>query len=239
MAETVAFFRPDDERADEAAAILRDLGVEPLSDPMLAVDPTGDAPRADADVTVLTSRTGAELAGGAGWTPDGSVVAIGTATAAALQSNGYSVDRVPKEYSSAGLVEALGDAVEGRRVEVARSDHGSTVLTDGLDAAGAYVHETVLYRLVRPESAGNSAVAAAGGRLDAACFTSSLTVEHFLEAAADRGVREAAVAGLAEAVVGAIGEPTREMASARGIPVDVVPATATFESLATAVVERL
>jgi len=124
-------------------------------------------------------------------------------------------------------------------VEVARSDHGSTVLTDGLDAAGAYVHETVLYRLVRPESAGKSAVAATDGRLDAACFTSSLTVEHFLEAAADRGVREAAVAGLAEAVVGAIGEPTRETASARGIPVDVVPDTATFESLATAVVERL
>ncbi|PSP68531.1 uroporphyrinogen-III synthase [Halobacteriales archaeon QS_1_69_70] len=239
MAETVAFFRPDDERADEAAAILRDLGVEPLSDPMLAVDPTGDTPRTDADVTVLTSRTCVELAGGAGWTPDGSVVAIGTATAAALESHGYSVDRVPEEYSSAGLVEALGDDVEGRRVEVARSDHGSTVLTDGLDAAGAYVHETVLYRLVRPESAGNSAVAAAGGRLDAACFTSSLTVEHFLEAAADRGVREAAVAGLAEAVVGAIGEPTRETASARGIPVDVVPDTATFESLATAVVERL
>jgi uroporphyrinogen-III synthase len=77
------------------------------------------------------------------------------------------------------------------------------VLTDGLDAAGAFVHETVLYRLVRPESAGNSAVAAAEGRLDAACFTSSLTVEHFLEAAADRGVREAAVAGLAEAGGGA------------------------------------
>ena len=108
MGETVAFFRPDDERADEAAAILRDLGVEPLSDPMLAVDPTGDAPRTDADVTVLTSRTGVELAGGAGWTPDGAVVAIGTATAAALESHGYSVDRVPEEYSSAGLVEALG-----------------------------------------------------------------------------------------------------------------------------------
>jgi uroporphyrinogen-III synthase len=239
MAETVAFFRPDDERAEKAAAILGDLGVEPLSDPMLAVDPTGDAPRADAAFTVLTSRTGVELASRAGWTPDGAVVAIGTATAETLQTHGYSVDRVPEEYSSAGLVEALGEEVEGRRVEVARSDHGSDVLTDGLDAAGAYVHETILYRLVRPEGAGLSTEAAADGRLDGACFTSSLTVEHFLEAAADRGIREAAVAGLEDAVVGAIGDPTREAATAHGIAVDFVPPTADFEALARAVVGRL
>jgi uroporphyrinogen-III synthase len=239
MAETVAFFRPDDERAERAAAILGDLGVEPLSDPMLAVDPTGDAPRADAAFTVLTSKSGVELASRAGWTPDGAVVAIGTATAEKLQAHGYAVDRVPEEYSSAGLVEALGDEVEGRRVEVARSDHGSDVLTDGLDAAGAYVHETILYRLVRPAGAGPSTEAAAEGVLDGACFTSSLTVEHFLEAAVDGGMREAALAGLEDAVVGAIGEPTRETASAHGITVDVVPRTAEFEALATAVVERL
>ena len=40
-------------------------------------------------------------------------------------------------------------------------------------------------------------------------------------------------------VVGAIGEPTREAAEARGIAVDVVPDTADFEALAAAVVERL
>ncbi len=239
MPETVAFFRPNDERAADAAAVLRELGVEPLSDPMLAVEQTGAAPREDAAFTVLTSRTGVELAREADWTPDGEIVAIGTATADALEANGYPVDRVPEKYSSAGLVETLGDAVAGRRVEVARSDHGSAVLTDGLNEAGAYVHETVLYRLVRPEAAGDSTVAAAEGRLDGVCFTSSLTVEHFLAAAADRGVRDAAVAGLEDAVVGAIGEPTRETATEHGIAVDIVPETAEFEALATAVVEQL
>ena len=239
MAETVAFFRPDDERAAEAAEIVEELGAEPLSDPMLAVEPTGAVPREDAAVTVLTSKTGAELVSEAGWEPAGEVVAIGSATAGALTEADYRVDRVPEEFSSAGLVAELADEVAGRRVEVARSDHGSAVLTDGLADAGAYVHETVLYRLVRPDGAGEAAEAAAEQMLDGACFTSSLTVEHLLEAAADRGVREAAVAGLDDAVVGAIGEPTREVAETRGIAVDVVPDTADFEALAAAVVERL
>ena len=37
MPETVAFFRPDDERAAEAAEIVRELGAESLSDPMLEI----------------------------------------------------------------------------------------------------------------------------------------------------------------------------------------------------------
>ncbi len=244
MSETVAFFRPDDERAAEAAEIVRSLGGEPLSDPMLTVEPTGETPRRDAELTVLTSKTGVELAAEGGWEPsdasggDATVCAIGESTAEALREAGYEVDVVPEEFSSTGLVETLEGEVEGRRVEVARSDHGSEVLTDGLAAAGADVNETVLYQLVRPEGSGDSAALAAEGDLDAALFTSSLTVAHFLEAAEERGVREDAIAGLNEAVVGAIGEPTRETAESEGISVDVVPEIADFEKLATAVVEE-
>ncbi|WP_226011173.1 uroporphyrinogen-III synthase [Halomicrobium salinisoli] len=235
----VAFFRPDDERTDEAVELLESLGADPVPDPMLAVEPTGAAPREDAEYVVLTSKTGVELAAEAGWDPgEASVCAIGEATAEALEDAGYSVDLVPEEYSSTGLVDALADDAAGARVEVARSDHGSDVLTDGLEDAGAYVHETVLYRLVRPESAGESAELAADGDLDAALFTSSLTVTHFLAAADDRGVRDAAVAGLNDAVVGAIGEPTRRTAEDAGVAVDVVPEAADFDALAADAVEE-
>jgi uroporphyrinogen-III synthase len=235
----VAFFRPDDERAESAAALLRDLGVEPLSDPLLAVEPTGETPRSDAEYTVLTSKTGAELIAEAGWTTGGAVVAIGPATAEALETAGHAVDRLPAKFSSSGLVAELAADAPGTRIEVARSDHGSDVLIKGLNDAGAYVHETVLYRLVRPDGAGESTVAAAAGDLAGACFTSSLTVEHFLEAAADRDVRADAIEGLNAAVVGAIGEPTRETAETHGIDVDVVPPRAEFDALAEAVVDRL
>jgi len=234
----IAVFRPDDERLAEAVELLESLGATPIADPMLAIEPTGTLPTGDAEYTILTSKTGVELAAEAGWEPtETTLVSIGPGTTAAAEAEGWSVDREPETYSSTGLVELLADEVDGRTVEVARSDHGSDVLLEGLDDANAEWSETVLYRLVRPPEAGESAELAADGELEAAAFTSSLTVEHFLEAAADRGIREEAIAGLDRAVVGVIGEPTRETAEAHGIDVDIVPEDATFESLATAVVE--
>ena len=180
-----------------------------------------------------------ELVDESDWVPTGELCAIGSSTAGALREHGYAVDVVPGEFSSTGLVDALRGDVDGRRVEVARSDHGSAVLLNGLHDAGAYAHETVLYRLVRPEGSGRSAALAAAGDLGGALFTSSLTVEHFLDAAAKRGVRAEAIAGLADAVVGCIGAPTRETAEAAGVAVDVVPDEADFEALARSVVARL
>ena len=250
----VAVFRPDDERLADAVALLESLGATPVADPMLAVEPTGERPR-DADYVVFTSKTGVEIVAGERpgngasdeargngasdrWEPgDSTVVAIGASTAEALRDHGYPVDIVPEEYSSAGLVETLADDVAGKTVELARSDHGSKVLIEGLESAGATVNETVLYRLTRPDGAGESAELAASGDLGATIFTSSLTVEHFLDAAAERGIRETAIEGLNEAVVGVIGEPTRETAEAAGIAVDVVPDEADFEVLACEVVE--
>ncbi|WP_458188839.1 uroporphyrinogen-III synthase [Haladaptatus sp. NG-WS-4] len=228
----VAVFRPDDERLDEATALLESLGADPVADPMLAVESTGNTPR-DASFVVLTSKTGVELAHEAGWTPgDATVCAIGDATAEALEEYGYEVDVVPDEFSSRGLVAALADRVEGERVEVARSDHGSAVLTDGLADAGAEVHETILYELVRPADAGHSTELAADGELDGVLFTSSLTVEYFLDAAAERGIRDDVTRNLETITVGAIGTPTDETAREHGIRVDVVPETASFDRLA-------
>ena len=236
---SVAAFRPADDRIEGASALLEELGAEPLADPMLEPRPTGATPREDADYAVFTSKTGVELAAENGFETAARLCAIGGATAESLADHGYSVAVVPDTYSSTGLVERLAPEVAGARVEVARSDHGSATLLDGLEEAGAYVHETVLYELVRPAGAGASAAAAARGELDGALFSSSLTVENFLAAADDRGVRAAAVAGLEAAVVGVIGEPTRATAEREGVSVDVVPDEADFAALARAVVDRL
>lgn len=234
----VAVFRPDDGRLADAVSLLESLGATPVPDPMLAVEPTGETPR-EADFVVLTSSTGVRLAAEAGWTPgDAALCCIGESTADAAREAGWTVDRVPAEFSSAGMVTELADDVAGRSVEVARSAHGSSTLLDGLREAGADVHETVLYRLVRPERSGESAEMAAAGELEAAVFTSSRTVEHFLAAAAERGVREAAVAGLNEAVVGVIADSPAETARSHGIEVDVVPDVADFDALVAEVVER-
>lgn len=237
---TVAVFRPTDGRASDTAEFLRSLGADPVIDPMIAVEPTGHVPRTDADYLILTSPTGVDCLPTEDWSATGmTVCAIGERTATALQDAGITVDLVPDEYSSTGLVERLASRVAGNRIEIARSDHGSSTLPDGLNDAGAYVHETVLYRLVRPPDSGESTTMLAAGDLDAVLFSSPLTVQHFMAAAEDRDITAAVRDALngPDVVVGAIGTPTTDAATDHGIDVDVVPDRAGLERLAAAVVE--
>ena len=233
-----AVFRPDDGRIDDAAGLLDSLGAEPVPDPMLTIEPTGETP-SNADFVVLTSATGVDVLAEAGWAPGDAVLCcIGASTAEAAEAAGWTVDRVPEQYDSDGMVAELRGDVSGKTVALARSDRASATMPEGLRDAGAHVTETTLYRLERPADAGESAELAARGELDGAAFTSASTVEGFLAAAEERGVREEAVAGLEGAVVGAIAESPAETAEEAGVAVDVVPEEADFEALARAVVER-
>ncbi|MDY6779280.1 MAG: uroporphyrinogen-III synthase [Halobacteria archaeon] len=227
----VAIFRPRGRREDESVELLRSSGFEVLSDPLLEPRPTDEQPLGDADFVVFTSVTGARIALEGSYEPRGETVcAIGPKTRSALEEGGVEVDVVPEEYSSEGLVEALKDEVRGKKVEVARSDHGSSELIDGLNESGAFVHETVLYELVRPEGGGEEAVEGIlKGRVDGVLFTSSLTVENLLSAAGEG--RSDVVEKLCSVVVGAIGEPTRETAVSCGVDVDFTAESETFESL--------
>ena len=138
----VAVLRPDDHRIAEAVEYLRLLGGLPVADPMLTIHPTGLTPAA-ADYCVFTGRTGAEITAEEDRNPDASTVcAVGPQTATALRNYGITVDVVPSTFTSAGLVAELSAEVDGSTVEVARSAHGSHVLINGLEAAGAGVDET-------------------------------------------------------------------------------------------------
>lgn len=236
----VAAFRPDDGRADEAKRLIEDLGAHAVIDPMVELVPTGSLPNPGSDFVVLTSPAAADMLSQESWDPRGATVcAVGERTAEALREVGYRVGVVPNEYTSRGLVAALAGRVTGRSVEVARSDHGNPVLLEGLESAGGIVTETVLYELRRPAKAGHSTVSLADGELDAVLFTSTLTVEHFLESAAERGIEDDVRSRLSSVIVGAIGAPTKRAAEERDIPVDIVPASVSFVRLAKAVVEHL
>lgn len=232
-----AVFRPDDGRLDAATELLDALGATPVPDPMLEIVSTGERPP-DADYVILTSSTGVDILADAGWGPGDAVLCcIGPSTAEAAREAGWTVDRIPEQYDSAGMVAKLRDEVDDKSVVVARSAHGSKTLLEGLREAGADVTETVLYRLTRPDGSGKSAGMAAKGKLEAVLFTSSRTVEGFLEAADERGIRDEAIAGLQNVVVGAIAEGPAETAREHGIEVDIVPEEADFELLAAEVVE--
>ncbi|SFT03632.1 uroporphyrinogen-III synthase [Halostagnicola kamekurae] len=235
----VAVLRPDNTRIDEAITYLQSLDVTPISDPMLTICPTGKRPR-QAEFCVFTSKTGVELAVEHGWQSDEETVcAVGRHTAAALRDYGYSVDVIPSTFTSTGLVEELTDVVEGETVEIARSAHGSDVLIQGLKEAGADVHETHLYYLEQPSTAGRSVSLAVEGELDGILFSSPKTVDHFFGIAAERDATGPLQRAAAETVIGAIGEPTARAVRKNGASVDVLPDQASFNRFARTTVNRI
>ncbi|WP_129113971.1 uroporphyrinogen-III synthase [Halegenticoccus tardaugens] len=235
----VAVLRPDDTRIDEAICYLQSLDVIPIADPMLTICSTGKRPR-KAEYCIFTSTTGVELAVEHGWEPAGTTVcAVGRQTATALRGCGYSADVIPSTFTSTGLVEELADEVEGKTVEIARSAHGSDVLIQGLKEAGAAVHETHLYCLEHPSTAGRSVSLAIEGELDGILFSSPKTVDHFFEIATERDAVGPLQRELAETVIGAIGAPTARTVRKNGGSVDVVPDQADFNQLADTTVNRI
>jgi uroporphyrinogen-III synthase len=236
---TVAVLRPDDNRIAEAVEYLQSLDVSPIPDPMLTIEPIDRVPQ-HADYCVFTSETGVELVATAGWEQrETTICAVGEQTATALRNQGYSVGVVPSTFTSTGLVDELAAEVKDQTIELARSAHGSDVLVEGLEAAGAVVTETQLYRLEQPATAGQSVSLAVNGELDGILFTSPKTVEHFVQIATERDAVTALQRGLEETVVGAIGSPTEHAVDKHGIAVDAVPDTVSFTQLAEATVRRI
>lgn len=236
---TVAVLRPDDNRITEAVEYLRSLGVSPVADPMLTIRPTGETP-VTADYCIFTSPTGARIAAKQDWQPSGSIVcAVGQQTASALRDNGIRVDIVPSTFTSAGLVEELTAEVVGASVEIARSAHGSDVLIRGLAAAGADVHESKLYRLERPDTAGRSIALAIDGQLDGILFTSPKTANHFFEIATEEADMTELKRGVENTVIGAIGSPTRRAIRDQEIDVDIMPESVGFQQLAQLTIQEI
>jgi uroporphyrinogen III methyltransferase/synthase len=153
------------------------------------------------------------------------VVAIGPATAAALEQRGIRADAVPPEYRGEAAAEAaisllqqhLGGTV-GRRVLLARAEVARETLPQRLRDAGADVEVVPVYRTVPAEARDVEAIrsALAAGQIDAITFTSSSTVEHVCEALGGNAAEL-----LAPVVVASIGPVTSETARRYGLHVTV------------------
>lgn len=168
------------------------------------------------------------------------VAAIGPRTERALANAGVGVALVPDRTDSQGLVDALVEAgVDGVHVELPRSDRGSDVLREGLQEAGATVHEFAAYTLTVAEDESVLADAVRQlreGEAAAIAFTSALTAATFFDLAhrLDFGPED-----LKEVVVAAMGEPTAKALRAQGIDPDVVPDRADLGLLVEGVQEKV
>ena len=155
------------------------------------------------------------------------VAAIGPGTAAALSARGVVADLVPATSVAEALVDAFG-AHEPSRILLPQAAAARPVLADGLRAAGWEVTTVEAYRTVPTTPAAD--VLAAAAKADAIAFTSSSTVENYLDAAGPDA---------APPLVVSIGPITSETARRRGLQVAAEAIEHNLDGLITAIVATL
>jgi uroporphyrinogen III methyltransferase/synthase len=186
------------EQATETLRVLRRRGAVPVSIPTIDIGPPDDPTALAAvvrdlgryDVVAFTSANGvtalfraldeagldARAFGGA------KIASIGPGTRAALGKRAMRADLEPDEHRGAGLARSIL-ALGPKRVLVPRAAVAREVLPDMLREAGVSVDVVEAYRTRKPP---REEVELARGRLaaeppDAITFTSSSTVENFVE----------------------------------------------------------
>lgn len=237
------------EQAGAAAALLRELGAEPVVVPTIELRaPRNRAPLARAVRALrageyawaaFTSANGVDAtwdalvsAGGDARAFGGvRLAAIGPATAAALEEHGLRADVMAKEFVGEGLARAMLAKMKGARggrVLLARAAKARDVLPETLRKAGWRVDVVAAYESHPPRKASVARLAKelAGGRIDAVTFTSSSTVENLCTVLGKR-----APGLLARTRVASIGPITTQTARRRGVRVDVMAAEYTVPGL--------
>ena len=166
------------------------------------------------------------------------IVSIGPATTKRLESAGFTVDAVPEDYSSYGLVDLLKDEARGRRIVIVRSDSGSDVLSDGLRAAGADLVCIASYKLKEVGMCPallHLLIAVKRGQLDCMAFTSPMSASSFIRHLEERFGKEKGDEYLRGIRIAAIGRPTSERLESLGFKPDIVPEKTTFHDMLQAV----
>jgi uroporphyrinogen III methyltransferase/synthase len=165
------------------------------------------------------------------------LLAIGPATASALEARGLRVEAVPEDYRAEGLVEMMTRRrLRGARVLLPRAAVARDLLVTGLRRRGAVVDVVPVYRTVASRD-GSADVrdALRRGRLDLITFTSSSTVSSF--ARQFRGKEE--TRRIRSVPVAAIGPITAATARRERFRVVVMPRRSTVPDLTRAVVRYL
>ena len=159
------------------------------------------------------------------------LVAIGPATALALEERGLLPSLVPEEYVAEGVIAAL-DArarrLTGRRVLLPRARQARPVLPDELRRRGATVDVVTVYDTV--SAASLPCPAADMEAADYIAFTSSSTVRHFVALMGAAGL----AARLGAVRLASLGPVTSATLRELGLPVAVEAGVFTAAGLAAA-----
>ena len=155
------------------------------------------------------------------------IAAVGPATAAAVESFGWTVAFMPSHSSGEALAAEL-PMQAGMRVLLPRADIATADVPHALRARGFSVAEVVAYRTVSNAPLANAGQLISG--VDALTFTSPSTVAGFMQAAGNAGWDAVAAQRDGTTVVVCIGETTARAVRQFDLVADAIAANATIES---------
>jgi uroporphyrinogen III methyltransferase/synthase len=161
------------------------------------------------------------------------VCAIGPATAYQLKEKGIEVDYTPKEFVAEAILKGFEKMMlKGRRILLARAREARDILPKGLRQMGAKVDVVEVYRTVKPKGGLKRLKGLlTKGKIDAITFTSSSTVNHFVELLKKEDLQEL----LKNCAIACIGPITARTAKGWKIRVQIQPKQYTVPALAQAI----
>ena len=233
------------EQADLLATGLEDLGMRVILSPAIRFEEPSDwapfdgaaASAGSWDWVILTSANGVRAAtarlrlAGSGWGAFSRArfVAIGPATARAMEIEGVVASLVPEEFRAEGILDAIGSRpLDGSRILLARAEKAREILPEELRRRGAEILVAAVYRTLpcAPSTDAIEALRAAAGPGLIVIFTSPSTVEHFID-----GLPPTAREALGRATLASIGPITAQALASRGLVAAIQPASYTVPAL--------
>ena len=163
------------------------------------------------------------------------ICAIGPKTAESLEALKIRVEFVPREYRAEAIFEGLRkENLQGKRILIPRAKVARDILPEELRKAGADVDVVEVYQTVRPEKNIDEVRDLLREKaISAITFTSSSTVNNFVEMIGPQEVREL-TAGISIASIGPI---TAEKARSLGIETTIMPGEYTIPALVKALAD--
>ncbi len=159
--------------------------------------------------------------------------AIGPKTSSRLEAFGLKVDAFPEEYRAEALANVIGK-VKGRRVLLARAEKARDILPKTLAARGAQVTVATVYRTLTPRRlAADVRKNLLSGEVDVVTFTSSSTVDGFMQHFSAREIRRI----FEHTRAAAIGPITAATLRDHGVRAAIRAKRYTTEALAKAIVQ--
>jgi len=229
---------------------LRDLGAEVIELPTIEIVPPASWKGLDRAIDQITSYDWLIFTSANGVTffwqrwkernkdrlpPSLKICAIGPATAYQLMEKGIEVHYTPKEFVAEAILKGFEKSVlKGKRILLARAKEARDVLPEGLRKMGANVDVVETYRTVKPKGGSKKLKELlTKGKIDAITFTSSSTVNHFVELLKKEDLREL----LKNCAIGCIGPITARTAKNWKMRVQIQPKEYTIPALTQAIVQ--